>query len=390
MAWAKPADKKSKDLILAQVRDYKKGRLVEPFSDTNAWLKAYGGGTVSFINGMLQVTSTGTSIAARRNILLNLTGAKTLKIKFYVDNLTDFYEFQIYLAHDTGYAEFLGYTVRGWRMALGWNEHIIDVSKLEPIGAASLTRDIVSMQIRVKSNDNTTASIIFDSIIRDETQRGKVIFMFDDGWLTQYTEAFKYMGKFNLPGVIAVIPSHVGWSGYCTLQQLKEMYAYGWDMANHTMNHATLKDLKDTAAIEKEIGEAETWLNTNGFTRASNILAYPYGAYDARVLQVMQSRRAGRTVQEDTVTTPPPDKRTIKIRNVDHTITPATLKGHIDNAAKVGGVCLFMFHKIVSGEASSSIEYNVSNFQEVVDYAYSRRADIDTVTMSEWLDSCGL
>ncbi|MGG1392293.1 hypothetical protein ABE386_32005, partial [Brevibacillus brevis] len=204
MAWAKPTDKKSKDLILAQVRDYKKGRLVEPFNETNAWLKAYGGGTVSFNNGKLQVTSTGTSIAARRNVFLNLTGAKTLKVKFFVDNLIDLYEFQIYLAHDTVYAEFLGYTVRGWRMALGWNEHIIDVSKLEPVGAASLTRDIVSMQIRVKSNDNTTASIIFDSIIRDESQRGKVIFMFDDGWSSQYTEAFRYMGKYNLPGVIAV------------------------------------------------------------------------------------------------------------------------------------------------------------------------------------------
>ncbi|MFD2084399.1 hypothetical protein ACFSND_04035 [Brevibacillus brevis] len=51
------------------------------------------------------------------------------------------------------------------------------------------------MQIRVKSNENTTASIIFDSIIRDETQRGKVIFMFDDGWLTQYTEAFQVHGE---------------------------------------------------------------------------------------------------------------------------------------------------------------------------------------------------
>ncbi|MFD2087813.1 hypothetical protein ACFSND_21855 [Brevibacillus brevis] len=56
---------------------------------------------------------------------------------------------------------FLGYTCEDgeWR---GWNEHIIDVSKLEPVGAASLTRDVVSMQIRVKSNENTTASIIFD------------------------------------------------------------------------------------------------------------------------------------------------------------------------------------------------------------------------------------
>ncbi|TKI55138.1 hypothetical protein E8L90_06545 [Brevibacillus antibioticus] len=154
-------------------------------------------------------------------------------------------------------------------MALGWNEHIIDVSKLEPNGVASLTRDIVSMQIRVKFNENTTATLIFDSIIRDETQRGKVIFMFDDGWSSQYTEAFRFMGKYNLPAVIAVIPSHVGWSGYCSLQQLKEMYAYGWDMANHTMNHATLKDLKDVVDIEKEIGDAEAWLNTNGFTRAS-------------------------------------------------------------------------------------------------------------------------
>ncbi|MFF2528582.1 hypothetical protein ACFVS2_06675 [Brevibacillus sp. NPDC058079] len=103
----------------------------------------------------------------------------------------------------------------------------------------------------------------------------------------------------------------------------------------------------------------------------------------------MQSRRADRTVQEDAATTPPPDKRTIKIRNVDHTITPATLKGHIDNAASVWGVCLFMFHKLVNA-ASSSIEYNVSNFQEFVDYTYSRRDDIDSVTLSEWLDSCGL
>ncbi|MED1915665.1 polysaccharide deacetylase family protein [Bacillus thuringiensis] len=364
---------------------------MDPCSDSSAWYKAYGGtGTVTFPNGKLCILSTGTNAAARRDCQLNLNGAKTLKIRFYLDNYTDMYDIQFYFSHDATYVDYLTYSVRYWRLAAGWNEHIIDVNKLVVRGSGSITRDIVSMQIRALANDGKTASVTFDPIFRDESQLGRVIFMFDDGWDSQYTEAYKYLGKYSMPGVIAVIPSRVGTPNYVTMAQLKEIYSHGWDLVNHTQNHLDLVTLDNLEIIEQEISQGESWLNSKGFPRASNIVAYPFGSYDKRVLQAMQSRRAGRVVTDDTVTQPPPDKRLVKIQRADFTATPDKLNGFIDDAANLGGVCLFLFHKIVSGTAVDNLEYNVDYFKQVVDYAYSKRDEIDVITFSEWLDSCGM
>jgi peptidoglycan/xylan/chitin deacetylase (PgdA/CDA1 family) len=390
MAWSISRNRKNIESLAKLQRSFKKGQIVDPCSDSSAWYKAYGTGTVTFPDGKLRILSAGTDVAARRGCLFNLSGAKTLKIRFYLDNHTDMYDIQFYYSNDTTYTDYLTYSIRFWRLSAGWNEHIIDVNKLVIRGGGSLTREIVSMQIRVLAYEGKTASATFDPIIRDESQRGKVIFMFDDGWDSQYTEAFKYMSKYSMPGVIAVIPTRVGTPYYVTMAQLKEIYSYGWDLANHTQNHLDLATLGNPMIIEQEISLGEAWLNANGFSRASNIVAYPFGSYDNRVLLAMQSRRAGRIVMDDTVTQPPPDKRLIKIQRADYTAAPDKLNGFIDEAANLGGVCLFLFHKIVSGTAVDNLEYNVDFFKQIVDYAYSRRADIDTVTMSEWLDSCGM
>ncbi|WP_312117977.1 polysaccharide deacetylase family protein [Brevibacillus reuszeri] len=391
MTWYRPIDKKNKELILSEARGHKRGRLVELFADNSVWLKAYGGtGTLTFPSGKMQILSTGTSIAARRAVLLSMNGAKTVKVRFYVPDIVNLYEIEFYFAHDANMTDYMGYQLRQWAMTKGWNEFNLDLSKFYSTGGGSWSKDITYLQIRTKSNTGTSAPVVFDWMIRDEVQRPNIIFMFDDGWSSQYTEAFKYMGKYSMPGVCAVISGSVGWSGYCTEAQLREMYDNGWDLANHTVTHGDLTLHTDPANIEAELKGCSDWLNARGFTRASNIVAYPFGSFNDLVNQAMQSRRAGRVTQEATNTTPPPSKSQIKTRSVYNTTPVADLKSYIDQAIGEGSTCLFLFHKLVESGASTGIDYLISDFRQVVDYAYSKRSQIDVITFTEWLDSCGM
>lgn len=388
MGLRKPIATTSKQ-VLNHIDGFKKGRLIEAFNNLSQWTKQ--GGYQQSIDstiGKLKLESDGTPVFSRKTVSLNLSGCKVLKFRVYVYDLSNLSKFTLYLANNTGYTDYLYYAINASACVEGWNTFAIDTSKFSVAGAGSFTNDIVSMQVRVEALSGTNSAVTFDTLIRDETQKAKLLFTFDDGWGTQYTEAFKRMSKKGIVGTIAVVPSLVNTSGYVTLAQLQEIYDYGWDLVNHTMNHVNLKNV-DSATIRSEIADGEQWLNSNGFTRASNIVFYPQGGYKDEVITEMASRRAGRSIVEAIEPGSPSDKYKIKIRNVINTVTPTTVQGWIDEAINTGGTLILLWH-ILTSPADTSTKYTPTDFQTIVDYAHSKRDQIDILTITEYLDRCGL
>src|SRR5262249_46454860 len=76
-----------------------------------------------------------------------------------------------------------------------------------------------------------------DHLYYDRRAMPKIVITFDDNWLTQFTEAFPYMIRKGVPGTIYAIQETVGLDRYMSLPQLKEVYAAGWDVGNHTTDH---------------------------------------------------------------------------------------------------------------------------------------------------------
>lgn len=105
---------------------------------------------------------------------------------------------------------------------------------------------------------------------------GGAILIFDDARTSVYTEAFAYMQPLGLVGTVYVVSSWVGTEGYCTWEQLQEMDAAGWSIANHTATHVELSTLTEQEIVT-ELTTCKAALDAHGLTKASAHVAYPYG-----------------------------------------------------------------------------------------------------------------
>jgi peptidoglycan/xylan/chitin deacetylase (PgdA/CDA1 family) len=86
---------------------------------------------------------------------------------------------------------------------------------------------------------------------------GTVSITFDDGWASDYEEAFPALRELHMRATFFVVPTLVGTPGYVTWGQLREMVAAGMEVASHSMTHPFMHRL-DRAGLEREFGESKT------------------------------------------------------------------------------------------------------------------------------------
>lgn len=116
-----------------------------------------------------------------------------------------------------------------------------------------------------------------------------IVLSFDDGWKDHYTVALPILKKKNLVGTFFIITNSVGHSAYLNWEELLELSAAGMDIQSHTREHSDLTKLSDQAVLDEIAGskkDLEDRLNTE-----VNVLAYPYGRYNRRVVDL--TKRAG-------------------------------------------------------------------------------------------------
>ncbi|WP_255168697.1 polysaccharide deacetylase family protein [Natrononativus amylolyticus] len=127
-------------------------------------------------------------------------------------------------------------------------------------------------------------------------ERGKVMIQFDDGYETDYTEAFPILERYGYPAVTFVNPGRVGASSVggrpvLDLAQIEELADAGWTISSHTENHPALSEL-DAAEQEAEIRDAKEWLVDHGFEDGAQYFAYPFGEYDATTIELVEKYHA--------------------------------------------------------------------------------------------------
>jgi len=199
-----------------------------------------------------------------------------------------------------------------------------------------------------------------------EPSKGIVSITFDDGWLSQYTEARKKMDQYGFAGTAYIIPDHIGTSGYMTLQNLKDLQNQaGWDIsAHHQTNFTTLTAIQ----VEQIILSTKNYLLKNGFSKGANDFAYPNGAYDeTTVLPLVRKYfRSARTVTNYAETYPPADYHKLRVLLVTNTTAPSTIAAAVDRARINKEWLILVFHKIVATPTAET-EYSITNFEAVID-----------------------
>lgn len=104
-----------------------------------------------------------------------------------------------------------------------------------------------------------------------------VILTFDDGSETTYTAALPILQRYGFTGVAYIVLNYVGVPRYMTVEQIRGLYAAGWEIGSHGLSHIDL-----TASPRKQ--EAEVSESRKRLEKLLGVpvtsFAYPFGVYD--------------------------------------------------------------------------------------------------------------
>jgi peptidoglycan/xylan/chitin deacetylase (PgdA/CDA1 family) len=123
-----------------------------------------------------------------------------------------------------------------------------------------------------------------------ETPPGCLLLTFDDGLYSQYANALPVLNDLGLPGVFFVLPGFAdGVHRYMGAAEYRALVDAGEEVEAHTCNHPILPTLArlNLNAFFGELEDCRRLLEGIIGTRV-DYLAYPFGAYDATVLDGMR------------------------------------------------------------------------------------------------------
>ena len=204
--------------------------------------------------------------------------------------------------------------------------------------------------------------------------KATVSFAFDDGDATTYTRALQKLSLYRFPATTYVIADAIGDPGFMTLEQLQKLRdQHHWEVGPHSLTIAShnlpsgLNSL-DPAALKVEMDGLRDWIYENGFSRAS--FAYPKGAASPEVRNyVRRDYCAGRVTARGPETIPARDEYIMRgwsINGLNSNL--GTVKEVVDKAVADGTWAMLSFHDIVTGTPVESTDFNLAEFEAVVDY----------------------
>jgi len=225
-----------------------------------------------------------------------------------------------------------------------------------------------------------------DSKVNIYSDKANIIIMFDDGWKSQYTVAYKYMNQRNIVGSVSVIPKMVNEMYYMNKSDLYTLYDSNWDILNHTYSHKNLNKISKKEQVS-EIVKADKWLDKNGFINSNKVLIYPEGDYNSDTVRIMKKLNytSGRSVVEGFNNKKIFKPYSNKVKNILTHTNPKDVCSWIDYAIDHNLTLILLFHRLESDTSGSLMKYKKEHFYKIIDYIDERRDDLNIITYSDWL-----
>ena len=124
--------------------------------------------------------------------------------------------------------------------------------------------------------------------IRNPIPKKSIIITFDDGYATQYQNAFPILKKYNMKATFFIYADCIDIYPVCmTKENLIDLVNNNMKLGNHTYHHVYLTDYKYNT-IKKEIVDNQKFIESFGKNNAEKILAYPYGLVDSSIIEALK------------------------------------------------------------------------------------------------------
>lgn len=270
-----------------------------------------------------------------------------------------------------------------------WNFVCYHRDQMANSGSESWANTMTRIRLQMIMQTGFAGDIYIDDITYGAYGRPKVLFVFDDNYDDVITEAYDYMAPRGLRGNVAVCSSFVGNAGRMTVADCNTVYAAGWDLLNHSIDHTDQTTL-GASALAQDITTVKAFLAQNGWTRAADQYVYPQGTYNSTVVSAL--RAAGYTTGwattaqlQHTMLGLWPERMGLARRNMDGSVLLSTLTGYITDAIRLGGTVCFYGHEITNGVVAGKTDRAI--LRGLVDFVAPLVAAgvIDNPTCSEWL-----
>ena len=214
----------------------------------------------------------------------------------------------------------------------------------------------------------------------DASTGNYVSFVFDDGYLLDYTKILPIAIEKNIPMSMCMITNKIGISPYMSSEQLLNLQnTYGWEIMSHTHTHASATLLTEEQ-LEYEFYTSKKILNDLGLKCESFV--YPIGLYNSLSMKVASKYFRSALITEQYAPTNAYGKNKIPLESqkinrvfID-SATLSELKQHIDLMSN--SWVIFYSH---SDGMSAEIEQKL---KDIIDYVKSK--SIPILTISKVLD----
>lgn len=269
-----------------------------------------------------------------------------------------------------------------------WNLVRVVKSDFTASGGEVWTNTMIRMRFRNVSNSATLPSTALFSDLRiQRSYRPKVLLQSDNvGSLSTIEKMYPILNTAGLKGTVFVVSGLIDVAGKLTLENLQTLYSAGWDLGNHTVDHADLTAISIDEAEDNVLSCREFLLN-NGFTRGANHIAFPLGATNDTVSAMLERNgfNTGRKATDRTQTVPVADMFKLDAYTIKAADSLATIKGYVDTAITKGSTSILTIEGLADSSPSAQ-EWLTSDYQALIDYIKTKVSSnqLDVVTVSEW------
>jgi peptidoglycan/xylan/chitin deacetylase (PgdA/CDA1 family) len=209
---------------------------------------------------------------------------------------------------------------------------------------------------------------------------GAVTLRFDDGWLSQYETAVPKLNSVGIKGTFYIVSQQIadlGFPGFMSIAQIKNLYTMGHEIGGHTRTHPFLTSLSPTEQQNEIAGGRSDILSWNVGPIKS--FAYPFGDYDSTTISIVQN--AGFTSGLSTLdgyVKPTSDRLQLERQGPLVSTPISEIKQWIDTAQANKEWLIITLHAI----DNSGTDYSMtpSTFTAMVDYIVSKKIPVVTVT----------
>jgi hypothetical protein len=324
--------------------------------------------------------ATGSATSAKTLIIADI---EYFEIEFYIYTYTSFTDIWLYLLNG-GNGYYGSYNSTYFKQ--GWNTARFKKSTMSVMGTAPATT--TSIQITISCyKGGVSGNVTLARFEANSHETANIIFTADESYASLYTVAFPYMQSKSLKGCGCLSKVWVDTASHITTAQAQEMYAAGWDMLNHGAAHLSYNTSTYNASVN-DIEVNKLWLEDCGFTRGSDIIAYPLAYYDKGKIAANDCGYiCGRDSQGAFQSGDLFDLMNMQAYPMNYLDTLTTFRLRFDKLLDVGGVMVIYFHDIMDTPTSGHLATSV--FHEMIDYVAIQVAAglCNCVTYSEWLAS---